>query len=143
MKCCRCISNRQVHTNEIKMSYIVVKKQSELSEYCRLCAPSIESYRKASDKGLTAKLAEENGICIPKTIYPESIQNLKLLVQKLKFPVIIKPRKRYWDTPWPRYGGKKYLNRTSGRMWTSAFQAKKHDMRIGSTSMGEDSDIIR
>jgi predicted ATP-grasp superfamily ATP-dependent carboligase len=48
---------------------------------------------KAHDKSITMKIAHENNIPIPKTYFPESIDEALKFAEKLGYPVVIKRRK--------------------------------------------------
>ena len=52
-----------------------------------------ESVLKAHDKSLTMKIAHSNGIPIPRTFYPKSIEEAIKCAEKLGYPVVIKRRK--------------------------------------------------
>jgi predicted ATP-grasp superfamily ATP-dependent carboligase len=67
----------------------VAKHKKELEEYYRVPGPSWEVLRFASDKRLTYQLAERIGIPIPRTFYPQNVDELERL--DMEFPVIIKP----------------------------------------------------
>lgn len=50
------------------------------------------SIETAFDKGKTLKLAEANGVPVPKTFYVESLEEAKSLAPRLSYPAVIKPR---------------------------------------------------
>lgn len=75
---------------------IVMQHQAELEEQVKLLLPSAASFQTAGDKALAAKLAQHAGIPCPQTVAPnreEDLRKLDTLVQTMKFPVVLKPRK--------------------------------------------------
>lgn len=76
---------------------VVVRRQAELQNFCRLPVPSLESYEIASDKGKTLEVARKAGVSCPQTIQPRFADHVDLavlrqLVQHVEFPLVIKPR---------------------------------------------------
>jgi predicted ATP-grasp superfamily ATP-dependent carboligase len=72
---------------------VAVRYQKRLGKYCKLLVPREESYIRALDKGLAVKAASEAGLDVPKTIAPDSLEDLEDQTSGLSFPVVIKPRK--------------------------------------------------
>lgn len=69
--------------------YILSKYKETLERYYRIPTPGWDVIESVYIKEKTYKIAERNGIPIPKTFFP---QNLKeLLALELQYPVVIKP----------------------------------------------------
>lgn len=64
----------------------------EIARYTRIPVPGYDMLEKAFDKSRTLKIALENKIPCPETIFIEDIERVKEVAQKVKFPVVIKPR---------------------------------------------------
>lgn len=57
-----------------------------------------KSYEKVSDKFFCQRLAVSEGLLLPETFYPESVEDLEQRVELLGFPVVLKPRySRFYD----------------------------------------------
>lgn len=69
--------------------YFLSRHKSELEQYYRIPTPDWEITRLIYDKKLTYQIAEEVGVPTPKTICPDTIDELMEL--DLSFPLIIKP----------------------------------------------------
>ncbi|MCS4541310.1 MAG: ATP-grasp domain-containing protein [Euryarchaeota archaeon] len=67
-------------------------KQKFESEDIRLLIPDHKTFLKAYDKGLTVKTAEENGIDVPKTFFPNNSIELKKISKQLGSPFVVRPR---------------------------------------------------
>ncbi|RLG31409.1 ATP-grasp domain-containing protein [Methanosarcinales archaeon] len=77
-------------TNDVAV-YTLSKHKETLEEYYKVPTPCWDVTRLAYNKKLTYQIAENNNIPIPKTIYPESMDELYEILSDLDFPVIIKP----------------------------------------------------
>lgn len=77
-----------IPTNDAAV-YFLSKYKQELEKYYTVTTPLFDIVEKAYNKKLTYQLAESIGIIIPKTYYPEDINDLNQM--ELKYPVIIKP----------------------------------------------------
>lgn len=70
----------------------VMKYRSELDRLCHLPLPPQESYLVACNKAESARFAVQSGIDCPKTVVPDSLDNLHTISSELEYPVVIKPR---------------------------------------------------
>lgn len=71
----------------------VIYNRERFGSSVLLPVPPAESYKAASDKWLSVRLAMDAGLQCPKTVLPCSIEELKDYMHELEFPVVIKPRK--------------------------------------------------
>jgi predicted ATP-grasp superfamily ATP-dependent carboligase len=71
------------------------KYKEELSKFTIIPFADYGKLMLAMDKSKTLKIAEKLGIPQPKTFYPESIYELRLIKDQLTYPVILKPRKGF------------------------------------------------
>lgn len=78
-----------LYPNSDEIVSILSRNKKELEKYYRIPTPEWQTIKYVYDKKLTYKLAESIGIEIPKTYYPENLEDLKKL--EVEFPVIIKP----------------------------------------------------
>ena len=78
-----------VFPNNDETVYILSKYKDILGEFYRIPTPRWEVIRNIHIKKNTYQLAEKNGIPIPKTYYPQNLE--ELLKLDLQFPVVIKP----------------------------------------------------
>lgn len=76
------------HTMEI-----AVKHSAEILKHTKALLPSLESYQVLSDKASSAKAAKEAGLDCPMTYVPEGLDDLTKIMDALRFPVLLKPRK--------------------------------------------------
>ena len=67
-------------------------KEKFAAENINLLIPDHKIFLKAYDKGLTAQIAQENGIPIPKTFFPESSREIQKVIKKLGLPLVVRPR---------------------------------------------------
>ena len=67
----------------------LAKHKEKFEKYTKLPIADYDLIMKARDKSRTLKIAEQIGIPIPKTYYPEIKEDLD---QVKDFPIIIKPR---------------------------------------------------
>ncbi|MDP4084997.1 MAG: ATP-grasp domain-containing protein [Bacillota bacterium] len=72
---------------------IVINHVEEINKLSKCLLPSKDSYKVASDKFETLKLANKLSINIPKTIFERNEENIIELANTLQYPLIIKPRK--------------------------------------------------
>jgi len=66
------------------------------SKFLPLTSVPIADYdvlEKAHDKSMTMKIAEECGIPVPKTYFPESLEEVEVISEKIQYPAVIKRRK--------------------------------------------------
>lgn len=77
------------HTYEV-----CIKNQTELSQYTKLGVTNIDRFDLTRDKVKTLKFAQETGIPMPQTWFPESLEDLKSYESELPpFPILLKPAK--------------------------------------------------
>jgi len=69
----------------------ISKHQEELSKYFIYPMSSWDVIQKCADKSFLYKIAEENNIPIPKTIFIKSISELEDKKNEIDFPYVIKP----------------------------------------------------
>lgn len=74
-------------------AFLVSQTKKKLSSSTRIPLPEIEIFEKASDKAEVLRLAQENGIPIPRTYFIEGFDEIKDLSSRLAYPVVIKPRR--------------------------------------------------
>jgi len=72
---------------------VVMQNKEELEKECLLPLPSIESYHIACDKTKSVEFVLKAGVSCPRTVYPQSEEDLFKAVAELAFPLVIKPRK--------------------------------------------------
>jgi len=76
---------------------ILSHHKDELSQNTILPISDHQDIELAMDKSRLLKLAQEEGVPIPKTIFPRDLEEIKEIAEKLKYQVIIKHRKsRYY-----------------------------------------------
>jgi len=78
-----------IFPNSDEIVYVLSKYKNILEEFYRIPTPGWEIIQNVYVKKNTYQLAEENGIPIPVTYYPDSLQ--KLVELSLNYPVVIKP----------------------------------------------------
>jgi D-aspartate ligase len=78
-----------IFPNSDEMVYVLSKYKNILEEFYRVPTPAWEVIQNLYIKKNTYELAEKNGIPIPVTYYPGSLQELVEL--NLNYPVVIKP----------------------------------------------------
>lgn len=70
----------------------ISKNRERISRYVRLPIASHESIMTCFDKLATMKLANDNGVPIPRTYFIQSFPELKRISQEVQYPVVVKPR---------------------------------------------------
>jgi D-aspartate ligase len=78
-----------IYPNDDRTVEFLARHKKELEKFYRVTVPPWKISQVAIDKRLTHSLAEQIGIPIPRTLYPESVDELEHL--DIKFPAIIKP----------------------------------------------------
>lgn len=78
-----------IFPNSDESIYVLSKYKDILEEFYRIPTPCWEVIQNVYIKQKTYKIAEENGIPIPKTYIPKNIE--ELLALDLQFPLVIKP----------------------------------------------------
>jgi D-aspartate ligase len=78
-----------IYPNDDETVRFLSQNKEQLEKHYRISTPPWDAVRLAYEKRLTYQLAEKAGIPIPKTFYPNSIEELAKL--DLQLPVIIKP----------------------------------------------------
>lgn len=76
---------------------IVVSRQEALKKITKVLIPAYEDYLVATDKGNAVKCAMDAGVQTPKSHFVNSFDELLSIEKKLKFPIVIKPR-RSWGS---------------------------------------------
>lgn len=66
------------------------KYKKDLEKHVKIAIADYKYMQIASDKNRTNEFAEKNGIPIPKTIYPKSIEDIMEISTILQYPVVIK-----------------------------------------------------
>ena len=86
-----------IYPNDDRTVVFLARHKKELEELYRVPVPAWEIAQVAIDKRLTNRLAEQTGIPIPRTFYPEGADELEHL--DIEFPAIIKPaiRDNFYD----------------------------------------------
>jgi len=69
---------------------IVAEYREKLKQYANFVIPSKESMETANNKEKTFRFADKIGIPIPKTFYPQNIEEVELAAKELSFPVVVK-----------------------------------------------------
>ena len=72
---------------------IVMEHRGELEKYCRILLPPAEAYTIAADKGLSVLAAQKAGLACPQTEQVQNVAEVTEIAQRIKYPVVIKPRK--------------------------------------------------
>jgi len=67
------------------------KNKEELSEFLKITTPDWSITKKCYDKKLTYKIADEIGIPIPKTEFPQNRTDLEKIDEEFEYPIILKP----------------------------------------------------
>jgi predicted ATP-grasp superfamily ATP-dependent carboligase len=70
----------------------LIEHEAEISKYSKLALPPRQTFMKAFDKGITLKIAIENGIPAPKTYFINDLNDFENIRNELEYPLIIKPR---------------------------------------------------
>jgi len=66
------------------------KYKKDLEAHVKIGIADYEYMQIAADKNKTNEFAEKNGIPIPKTMYPKSIEDLEKVSTALQYPIVIK-----------------------------------------------------
>ena len=74
-------------------AFLVSENKKRFSQCTRIPLPEKEVFEKASDKAEVLRLAQENGIPIPRTYFIKDFDEMKDLSTHLAYPVVIKPRR--------------------------------------------------
>jgi predicted ATP-grasp superfamily ATP-dependent carboligase len=78
-----------IYPNDDETVSFLARYKERLEKYYRISTPPWDIVKYAYDKALTYDIAEKCGVAIPKTCYPESIDELKQI--DMEYPVVIKP----------------------------------------------------
>ncbi len=65
----------------------------QLRRHVKLALPEGDSYMRASDKAELLKLAQNLGVPIPKTLFPQNPEQLEAVIERLRYPVVVKARR--------------------------------------------------
>jgi predicted ATP-grasp superfamily ATP-dependent carboligase len=74
-------------------AFLVSENKEKLSRSTRIPIPEKQIFERAYDKAEVLRLAQENGIPIPRTYFIDDFGEIKDLSIRLKYPVVIKPRR--------------------------------------------------
>lgn len=110
-----------IYPNDDDTVCFLAKHKEQLEEYYRIPTPPWNITRFACEKKATYQLAERLNIAVPKTFYPNSIEELDDLA--LDFPVIIKPSVK---EPFYHTTGKKAIRVDSKRELIERFKVVRH-----------------
>jgi D-aspartate ligase len=69
---------------------LLSKNKKAFSEYTRLPLVDFDKYIYCMDKTYTMKIAEDIGVPIPKTYYPEE-EDIDTIASKVSYPIVVKP----------------------------------------------------
>ena len=72
---------------------ILSKHKKELSRFTKIPIPDYDTIVKGRDKAQTLKIAMDNDIPCPQTYFTDNDNNLRKIMNKLKFPAVIKPHR--------------------------------------------------
>ena len=77
---------------------VLSQNKKKLEKYFIVPLPEWNVINRAFDKRITLEIAKNSGIPIPKPIYPKNLEDMKLKLKNLQFPVVIKPAmgKKYY-----------------------------------------------
>jgi len=78
-----------IYPNDDETVSFLARHRERLEKHYRVSTPPWDIVKYAYDKALTYGIAEKCGVAIPKTYYPQSIDELKQT--DMAFPVVIKP----------------------------------------------------
>lgn len=77
---------------------IISRQRERFDALTTVALPPEPALRAALDKGLTVKVAEENGVAVPRTWRFDSMAALEVAARDLSYPCVVKPRfSRCWD----------------------------------------------
>lgn len=75
----------------------IAEERASFLPFVKMVLPPQKALRTVLDKESTLNLARELGIPVPETFVLENIDQLSSLIQRLPFPVVVKPRRQvYW-----------------------------------------------
>ncbi len=94
-----------IFPNSDQTVYVLSRNKKRLEEYYRVPTPCWDVIEKVYVKEKTYRIAEKNGIPIPKTYYPKNSK--ELLAMEVVFPVVLKPSIR--DHFYPKTKVKAFL----------------------------------
>jgi len=72
---------------------IASKNRDLIREYTKVPVPDFATLLRARDKSQTMQIAMQEGVAYPKTFFVKAINEVELAIERLGFPVVIKPRK--------------------------------------------------
>jgi predicted ATP-grasp superfamily ATP-dependent carboligase len=87
-------------------AFLVSENKENLSRTTQIPLPEKEAFRRACDKAEVLRLAQQIGVPIPGTYFPEDFDEIKKLSSRLSYPVVIKPRRSrfFVGNGWVRAG---------------------------------------
>ncbi|KUO64419.1 MAG: hypothetical protein APF84_10625 [Gracilibacter sp. BRH_c7a] len=72
---------------------VAMEHKEELEKICLIPLPEYDSYIITSDKGKAYKHAMSVGVNIPKTVFPEELDDIQKITEHLTYPLMVKPVK--------------------------------------------------
>ena len=72
---------------------LIASERRRFNGHCRVPVPESDSLLRAADKVAVIRLAEQLGIPAPQTVYLENAAQLTEVMDRLSFPVVVKPRR--------------------------------------------------
>jgi predicted ATP-grasp superfamily ATP-dependent carboligase len=73
---------------------VIMREPARFERWCgKAVLPPPESYRIASDKGESVRLALDAGVRCPRTSYPANVSELEAAARALNYPIVVKPRR--------------------------------------------------
>lgn len=70
----------------------IIDHEEELSQYTQIALPPRETFMKGYDKGVTLRIALDNGIPCPRTFFLENHPDAARLAEVVEYPAVVKPR---------------------------------------------------
>lgn len=74
---------------------IVSQKKELLSRYFHFVVPDYETMQNIVNKRRQYALAEASGVPVPKSYFPESVEEVQVIADEVSFPCILKPYKAH------------------------------------------------
>ncbi|KAF5041169.1 ATP-grasp domain-containing protein [Methanoculleus sp.] len=70
----------------------IIDHEEEISRYTQIALPPRDIFMKGYDKGVTLRIALDNGIPCPRTFFPENPDDAARIAGEIDYPVVVKPR---------------------------------------------------
>jgi predicted ATP-grasp superfamily ATP-dependent carboligase len=93
-------------------TFLPISKNLELfPKSIKFLVPALEDIEVAFDKEKTLRLAQELSIPIPKTYFVSSLEEVKQLAERIKYPAVIKPRHScFWENDKGHFSSVSFTN---------------------------------